>query len=196
MHAAAASLRLALRRIGARAAARSPQIRPIRRSDTQAVQAFVSGLSARSRTLRFFRPLRELPPDLLERIVEADGRRDRVFVALERTAAGTRIVALAQYAREGEARCEFALVVADEWQGRGLGRRLLYTLLEQAQRAGVTHMHGDVLRENRAMLCLARTLGFSVVPSPLDASTLRVTRSLQDSARSAPRRPILAAATF
>jgi len=178
MRAAMASLGLALRRIGARAAHRAPAIRPIRRSDAQAVQTFVSTLSDRSRTLRFFRPLRELPPDQLERMIKADGSRDRVLVALERAGASTRIVGLAQYALEADTRCDFALVIADQWQGRGLGRRLLRALLVQAAHAGVKQMHGDVLRENRAMLGLARATGFSVAHSPLDASAVRIVRAL------------------
>jgi len=196
MHAAAASLSAALRRIGVRAAIRPPHIRPIRRTDAPAVQAFVGALSDRSRMLRYFRPLRELPAPLLGRLVEADGASDRVLVALENGAAGARIVGLAQYAREDDASCEFALVVADEWHGRGLGRRLLQTLLDTARQAGVRQMHGDVLRENRAMLGLARALGFAVGHSPLDASALRVTRVLEGAARSTPRPLTLAGAPY
>jgi len=196
MHAAVANIGAALRRIGAHAVIRAPRIRPIRHTDAPAVQAFVSGLSDRSRLLRYFRPLRELPPALLDQLVGADGRRDHVFVALENSAAGTRIAGLAQFALEGSAGGEFALVVADEWQGRGLGRRLLLTLLGAAQRAGVTQMYGDVLRENRAMLGLARALGFTVGYSPLDASAVRVTCRLDHAARPAPRGLTFADARF
>ena len=187
MHATPAGLGAVLQRFGGRAARPSPRIRPIRRSDAQAVRAFVVGLSNRSRLLRYFRPLRELPEQLLRQLTEADGERDAVFVALARDAAGTRIVGLAQYARTDVACCEFALVIADAWQGQGLGRRLLQRLLGAAQSAGVAQMHGDVLRENRAMLGLARAMGFSVSASPLDPSALRVTRDLERAARPMPR---------
>jgi len=187
MHAAPAGLGAMLRCIGARKAHRSPRIRPIRRSDARAVQAFVVRLSDRSRLLRYFRPLRELPERMLQRLIDADGVHDAVFVALECEAAGTRIVGLAQYARTDDACCEFALVVADEWQGRGLGRRLLQTLIGAAQSAGVAQLHGDVLRENRGMLGLARGFAFSVSASPIDPCALRVTRDLERAARPMPR---------
>lgn len=160
------------------------------------MQTFVSRLSDHSRLLRYFRPLRELPPQLLAQLVDADGTRDRVFVAIENTAAGRQVVGLAQYALEDDTSCEFALVVADSWQGRGLGRRLLQTLLGSAQRSGLTQMYGDVLRENRAMLGLARAFGFSVSHSPLDASAVRITRTLEGARRSVPRRLGLVGASF
>ncbi|MEJ2176322.1 MAG: hypothetical protein P8Y76_15935 [bacterium] len=61
-------------------------------------------------------------------------------------------------------------------------------LLGAAQAAGVARMRGDVLLENRAMLGLARALGFSVSPSPLDATVLRVTRELDAAAHRTSRR--------
>jgi len=196
MRAAAASFGAALRRIGARAANGVPHIRPIRRADAHAVQAFVRALSDRSRLLRYFRPLRELPEGMLRQLTETDGRCDAVFVALARDAEGTRVVGLAQYARMDEAGCEFALAVADEWQGRGLGRRLLRTLLGAARRGGFTRMVGDVMRDNRAMLGLARAFGFTVGHSPLDASAVRSAHTLDDAERRTPRRLTLAGASF
>lgn len=159
-----------------------PRIRPSRPADSQAVQAFVRDLSARSRYLRFFRPLPELPPRMLRQLVEADGVTERVLIAVTGANNAMRVVGLAQYVCEADGGCEFALVVADDWQGRGLGRRLLKSLVASADAAGMRQMRGDVLRENRAMLGLARALGFSVCPSPLDANALRVVRELRRAA--------------
>jgi acetyltransferase len=167
---------------------RGLRIRTLRPTDAEALQDFVRRLSDRSRYLRFFRPLPERPPWLLKQLLEADGLRDQVLVAVAPDAGGTRIVGLAQFALEADNSCEFALVIADDWQGRGLGRRLMRALLGAAQAAGVARMRGDVLLENRAMLGLARALGFSVSPSPLDATALRVTRELDAAARRASRR--------
>jgi acetyltransferase len=51
-------------------------------------------------------------------------------------------------------------VVADAWQGRGIGSRLLGKLVEAARRHGIKRLYGDILAMNRPMLELARKLGF------------------------------------
>ena len=48
--------------------------------------------------------------------------------------------------------CEFAIVIADDWQRKGLGRRLMSALIEVARARGLRSMIGHVLAENRGML--------------------------------------------
>ncbi len=74
---------------------------------------------------------------------------------------------------------DVALVLADKWQGRALGRRLLATLLEHAQGAGVREAVGVVLATNKSMLRLARSMGFAVTPEPGDATVVRIRRDLR-----------------
>lgn len=62
---------------------------------------------------------------------------------------------------DGES-CEFAITVADAWQGRGLGFLLMKRLIEAARAAGYRRMTGSVLSANAGMLQLARDLGFSL----------------------------------
>jgi GNAT superfamily N-acetyltransferase len=73
---------------------------------------------------------------------------------------------------------EVALVLADAWQGPGLGRRLLETLLERAASAGIPEARGTVLATNVAMLRLVRSMGFAVSPEPGDATVRRISRQL------------------
>jgi GNAT superfamily N-acetyltransferase len=72
---------------------------------------------------------------------------------------------------------EFALAVADAWQGRGIGKTLLLSLGSHAARHGVERLVGDVLRDNLAMIELARGLGYAVRSHPADARLVRVERS-------------------
>jgi GNAT superfamily N-acetyltransferase len=156
---------------------RTVHVRPVRPTDAEAVQAFVRGLSDTARRLRFFAPIRELTPSMLKRLTEVDGRRDRVLVALARDDRGERVIALAQYAADGE-RCDLALVTADAWQRLGLGRLLMDMLIETAHDVGFARAEADVLRGNDALLGLARAFGFSVKHSPFEATMLRIVREL------------------
>jgi GNAT superfamily N-acetyltransferase len=87
-----------------------------------------------------------------------------------RHSTGIDIVAGARYyvQADGET-CEFAVTVADSWQGAGLSSRLMRELIQGARARGFTHMEGFVLAGNTGMLTLARRLGFTVKPDPDDA---------------------------
>lgn len=160
---------------------RSVRVRPVRPADAEAVQAFVRELSDTSRTMRFFAPVRELTPAMLARLTAPDNGSDWIVVALSADEGPCRIVALAQYALDGNGTtCDLALVVADEWQGLGMGGMLIDLLVECAREAGVTNVTGDVLRGNEAMLGLARASGFSIRHSPIDGTMFRVERKLGD----------------
>jgi acetyltransferase len=69
-------------------------------------------------------------------------------------------------------------VVADAWQGRGIGRRLVAALIDAAKARGLRAMEGEVLPANEAVLRLARSLGFSVRQHPEDPELYLVTREL------------------
>ena len=88
-------------------------------------------------------------------------------------------IGVARYAMnpDGES-CEFALVVADAWQHRGIGSRLMQALMEAARARGFQTMEGEVLASNQGMLALVRDLGFDVRTSPEDPGVKRVNRAL------------------
>ena len=134
------------------------RIRSITPDDQDREQRFFSGLSERSRYHRFMQYLHELPPGMLERFTRIDPERELALVALS----GDDIVGVGRYAPDPESRCaEFALVVADAWQRKGLGRRFLERLLEGARGAGSPCLLGRGLDDNREMLELALRLGFA-----------------------------------
>ena len=138
--------------------------RPLAPHDAARLQQFVRALSPRSRRERYFSAIRELPPRELERTLRAPGGHDVSIAAFD----GDALVALAECAQG-----EFALVVADAWQGSGLGRSLMQRLLAHARRARLPTLHGVVRGGNRAMLRLAASFGFRAAPDP-DPDLLRV----------------------
>jgi len=156
-------------------------IRPIRPEDAEMEQAFVKGLSSESRYFRFMDTLRELTPLMLVRFTQIDYDREMAFVATVPEDGREAEVAVARYVAnpDGES-CEYAIVVADGWQGRGLGRRLMEQLIAVARARGLRRMVGHVLAENRGMLALAQKLGFTVGDSAEGAMVKRVTLALAE----------------
>jgi len=142
-------------------------LRPIAAADAAAEQAFFSALSLDSRHKRFHVGLRELSPGLLKLLTEVD-QSEHVAWVVESIEPGHPVIADARYVHEASRpeRAEFALAVADDWQGRGLGRRLIAHLMAHARHHGVRHLYGDILADNRRMLALMRDRGARMTAHP------------------------------
>jgi len=141
-------------------------LRPIRPEDAEMEQAFVRALSPASRYFRFMDTLRELTPSMLVRFTQIDYDREMAFVATVGEHGVEREIGVCRYITNPDGgSCEFALVVADEWQRRGLGRRMMALLIDVARARGLREMVGHVLAENGPMLALCEELGFESAAS-------------------------------
>ena len=161
-----------------------PTLRRVRPDDVAMIDAFVQQLSLPSRLRRFHAAIRALPEEWLQRMTHPDAERELALVATVLVGGVEHCVGEARYALtpdEPHSR-EFALAVADGWQGRGIGRLLLCRLDGHAERHGVRQLYGDVLRDNLPMIELARSLDYRVVRHPADARLVRVTRALASDA--------------
>jgi len=146
------------------------RLRPITPDDAEALRAFHGRLSQQSIVLRFFGPHPRLSDAEVERFTHVDGA-DRVALVAERAGA---LVAVARYDRSpGSDDAEVAFVVADEFQGRGLGTILLEHLASAARRHGIGRFVADTLSENHRMLHVFRDAGFARQFSR-DAEVMRV----------------------
>jgi acetyltransferase len=135
-------------------------LRPMRPEDAGLERDFVARLSPQSRYLRFHSHLMELQPDALARFTQLDYDRELALVALAPDS--SHFVGVGRYAPNPDGTtAEFALAVADAWQGRGLGSALLSRLAGCAQAAGYRALEGHILDENAEMLQVARRLGFT-----------------------------------
>jgi acetyltransferase len=145
----------------------------MRPEDVERERRFFDSLSERSRYQRFMQHLPQLPAHMLARFTQLDYDRELALVALK----DGEFVAVGRYApnADGET-AEFALVVADAWQGKGLGRRLLERLCAAARGAGYKALYGHILEANHDMLDLARRLGFT--GESHDGSSVSVVRRL------------------
>jgi len=154
-------------------------IRPMVARDAEMLQDFVRGLSVHSRHQRFQSGLNELAPDLLARLMDIDYRRSMAFAAVLFEHGHKRMIGEARYAPalDGSGAADFAIAVADGCQRQGIGRLLFGCLLQYAARHGITHLQGDVLHDNAAMLDLAREFGFHPQRHPDGAWLTRVDRA-------------------
>jgi acetyltransferase len=141
-------------------------VRAIRPEDEPLVLALFASFSERTIRLRFFSMVRTLTHDALIRLCHLDYNREMALVAALRDGGREQLLGVSRYYLDPETGgAEFALVVGDPWQGRGLGGHLLRRLIEVARQGGVRRLTGQVLSENTPMLRLARALGFAVRPS-------------------------------
>lgn len=156
---------------------RSAILRPVLPQDAEAVRAFFATLSPASRLRRFHGVINRLPDGALEAMTSIDYQRHLALVAEARTddaAVGpTWLVADARYVVDDEGSAEFALAVADDWQGRGLGRALLERLARHARARGLRRLDGTVLADNGPMLALLARLGASLRADPGDRSVVQ-----------------------
>jgi acetyltransferase len=105
--------------------------------------------------------LTEITPEMLSRFTQIDYDREMALIAVVHLDEGDRQVGVARYVTYPDGRgCEFAVVVGDDWQRRGIATRLLQGLIDVARDRRLDRMDGVVLRENRNMLKLAESVGF------------------------------------
>lgn len=127
------------------------QIRPARQTDAESLKRFLAALSLQTQVLRFFTGVNAERASLISALLAVDDQRDALVATLD-----GEIVGHAMSYRGAHADVEIAIVVADPWQGRGLGQRLINTLLFRAAVRGATTVGMDVLGENRRVLNLIR----------------------------------------
>jgi acetyltransferase len=163
------------------------EVRPIRPEDAAMEQAFVTGLSPLARGMRFQSGLRSLSPAMLARFTQIDYDREMALVAVRQENGAARQVGVARYIRLPDAKtCEYAIVVGDEWQRRGLGRHLMAALIDIARQRGIETMEGRVLASNNRMLELCAELGFAIERMPDEPQVRRVTLALKRKRSAAP----------
>ncbi len=144
-------------------------IRPIRPEDAEIEQAFIRGLSPESRYFRFMNSIHELSLEMLVRFTQIDYHNEMALVAINPGVDGEEEIGVARYLTNPDKKtCEFAIVVSDKWQGKGIARLLMQKLIEIARNRSLEVMEGQVLANNYRMLELMMSLNFKVSNDPND----------------------------
>lgn len=136
---------------------RTVHLRPIRPGDMAEMLALWSRLSPETIRMRFFAP-RGMTERQMRYFTDLDYHRRFAFVA----ETGGRIVGVGRFDRlnADPSSAEFALLVEDAEQGRGIGTALLRALIEPAADLGIQRFEGEILGENSRMLRVLRDAGF------------------------------------
>jgi len=142
-------------------------IRPIRPEDEGMLIAFHRALSETTVRLRYMAPLRldqRTTHERLIRVCFSDYDRDIALVVENRPAGGeAEIVAVGRLSRRNAADDgEFALLVRDDWQRRGLGTELLRRIVDIARAERIPRVTATMLPSNTAMIRISEALGFTV----------------------------------
>jgi len=166
-------------------------VRPLGPADSANERAFIEGLSPESLYQRLMGVIKGvsdaqfaalLQPDWPRSVALAIFRCDAPAGASEGVDAPreVEILGVARFAESGEPQvAEFAIVVTDAWQRRGLGHALFERLVRAARAAGYRQLVGTTFGDNRRMLDLARSLGFESASDDGDTSLRRLTLSLE-----------------
>jgi len=159
---------------------RAVTLRPLRRADHDIELAFVSGLSPETRHNRLLGGAIRITREYIERLTSVDLARDMALAAAVMHDDHEALIGVARYVLEPDGRaCEFALVIADAWQGHGIGRRMMEKLIAIARARGLERIYGDVLSTNLHMLDFCRKLGFLLGRLQDDPTVTRVTLKLR-----------------
>ena len=165
-------------------------IRPIRAEDGERLQRFVRGLSEESRYFRFISALTELTPRMLVRYTQIDYDRELALVAAigvdaadaddaDDADADETVIGVVRYLLNPDREtCEFAIAIADRFQGQGLGATLMRAIIAAARDKGLKRIEGFVLAINAPMIGLMRALDFRIETDPDDPALKRVWRPL------------------
>ncbi len=156
-------------------------LRPILPEDEPALQAAFARFSPEQIRLRFFVPVKMLTHVVAARFTQIDYDREMALVLTRHGIAGQAdiygVVRLS--ADPDNERGEYAIIIAEEMTGMGLGLLMMRRIIDHGRRRGLREIRGDVLAENATMLRLCEALGFRREFLPEDPSLVRVTLVLR-----------------
>lgn len=156
-------------------------LRPLRADDLDRERAFIEGLSAQTLYLRLQYSANTTSERDLARLLDLDYYDRFAIAAIAMEADEEHIVGVSRYARiDDSRRAECAIVVADAWQGRGLGSELMRALVTAAAQRDIDCLEGTTLAENGRIAEWARRFGFAVRTQPNSGGLMLVQLDLRN----------------
>lgn len=156
---------------------RSVELRPIRPEDEPLQGEFLRSLSKETFQLRFFEPYKRFSHDDLARLCNIDYHREMAIIGELKGHGKRRIIGIGRlYMDPDRDSGEFAVAVADEWQGLGLGTKLSDAIIGVASDMGLSTIWAFIQSDNERMKHICRNLGFGL--ELVDSSTVKATLRL------------------
>lgn len=144
-------------------------LRPIMPEDEGLFKELFNSFSEETMRFRFFQVIKNISHETLIRYCNLDYDRELAIIA-ETSTKEKRIVGVGRLIREPGGKCgEFAVVVGDEWQGLGLGDKLMDLIIQIGRDMNLEYIWGFVVSNNHKMLELCAKKGFTM--EPLDEDT-------------------------
>ena len=156
---------------------RAVLFRPVRPEDEPLEHEMLTSLSEKTLKERFFQVIKQITHEMHVRLCNIDYEREMAIVAEIREGVRRRLIGMGRLIIEPDLKkAEFAVVVHDDFQGLGLGYKLVDTVIGIGHEKGVEEIYGFVLSDNVKMLRMCNKLGCSIQPMEDDIS--KVTLSL------------------
>jgi acetyltransferase len=150
-------------------------LRPIKPEDEPMEHEMLTSLSEKTLRERFFQAIKHITHEMHIRFCNIDYDREMAIVAESRESKKRRILGIGRLIIEPEGKSgEFAVVVHDDFHGKGLGYKLVDMMIGIAQEKGLEEIYALVQSDNTKMLSVCRRLGFAIesLPDKLSRATL------------------------
>ncbi|QND79273.1 bifunctional acetate--CoA ligase family protein/GNAT family N-acetyltransferase [Pseudoxanthomonas mexicana] len=156
-------------------------VRPVRPEDDAMFRQFFTHVTDEDLRLRFFQSVRHFSHEFIARLTQLDYARSIALVAIHpqthEMLGAVRLHADANYEKG-----EYGILVRSDLKGHGIGWKLMQIMIEYARWLGLKVIEGQVLRENRTMLAMCESLGFTVKLDPDDPTLMNVSLPVSASA--------------
>lgn len=147
------------------------QLRPIRPEDEPLEKEFFTFLSKESLYFRFFGYISGFTQEMLSRFTHIDYDREMALIALTAEPV-PRMAGVVRIIGDGwRHSAEYAIIVADRWQGQGIGFHLTETIIRYARSRSYRVIHCSVLKQNESMLRILDRFGFKMKPEDVNTFT-------------------------
>jgi RimJ/RimL family protein N-acetyltransferase len=154
-------------------------IRPLAVDDAGLYPDFLAEVTAEDLRLRFFAPMRQVSPELIDKLIHYDPHIAMAFIAIAEATGRMLGVVRLHDDRSGDS-AEFAILLRTRLKGHGLGWLMMKHMIANARDKGLTTVQGQVLAENVTMLRMCEELGFHVTDDPIERGVKVVTLPLAE----------------